>query len=163
MTIIPIVIGALSTVTKGLMKGLEDWEVGRVKTVQTTALLKSARILWRVLETCGDLLSLKLQWKIISQCWCEKLLKKNQNARRRKLTSTREYWNRTPSNKWRRNQIFKKKCTSGERGVSSWCNGYSDGLRNRSKRVRSPLRYYVHFRANTLGKGMNPLILPAMG
>ena len=23
--------------------------------------------------------------------------------------------------------------------------------------------YYVHFRANTLGKGMNPLILPAMG
>ena len=25
------------------------------------------------------------------------------------------------------------------------------------------LRYFVHFRANTLGKGMNPLILPAMG
>ena len=24
-------------------------------------------------------------------------------------------------------------------------------------------RYYVHFRANTLRKGMNPLILPAMG
>ena len=24
-------------------------------------------------------------------------------------------------------------------------------------------RYYVHFRANTLGKGMNPLVLPAMG
>ena len=24
-------------------------------------------------------------------------------------------------------------------------------------------RYYVHFRPNTLGKGMNPLILPAMG
>ena len=24
-------------------------------------------------------------------------------------------------------------------------------------------RYYVHFHANTLGKGMNPLILPAMG
>ena len=24
-------------------------------------------------------------------------------------------------------------------------------------------RYYVDFRANTLGKGMNPLILPAMG
>ena len=27
--------------------------------------------------------------------------------------------------------------------------------------LQSP--YYVHFRANTLGKGMNPLILPAMG
>ena len=25
------------------------------------------------------------------------------------------------------------------------------------------LRYYVHFRANTIGKGMNSLILPAMG
>ena len=24
-------------------------------------------------------------------------------------------------------------------------------------------RYYVHFRANTPGKDMNPLILPAMG
>ena len=24
-------------------------------------------------------------------------------------------------------------------------------------------RNYVHFRANTLGKGMNPLILPSMG
>ena len=24
-------------------------------------------------------------------------------------------------------------------------------------------RYYVHLRANTLGKGMNPLILPTMG
>ena len=24
------------------------------------------------------------------------------------------------------------------------------------------LRYYVHFRTNTLGKGMNPPILPAM-
>ena len=23
--------------------------------------------------------------------------------------------------------------------------------------------YYVHFRTNTLGKGMNPLVLPAMG
>ena len=24
-------------------------------------------------------------------------------------------------------------------------------------------RYYVHFQVNTLGKGMNPLIFPAMG
>ena len=24
-------------------------------------------------------------------------------------------------------------------------------------------RYYIHFQANTFGKGMNPLILPAMG
>ena len=52
VTIIPIVIGAFGTVTKGLLKGLEDLEVGdRVETIQTTALLKTARILRRVLET----------------------------------------------------------------------------------------------------------------
>ena len=62
VTIIPIVTGAFGTVTKGLLKGLEDLEVGdRVETIQTIALLKTARILRRVLETCGDLLSLKLQ------------------------------------------------------------------------------------------------------
>ena len=74
VTIIPIVIGAFGTVTKGLLKGQEDWEVGdRVETIQTTALLKTARILGRVLETWGDLLSLKIQWKTISLRWCEKL------------------------------------------------------------------------------------------
>ena len=52
-TIIPIVIGAFGTVTKGLLKGLEDLEVGgRVETIQTTALLRRARILRRVQETC---------------------------------------------------------------------------------------------------------------
>ena len=67
VTIIPIMIGAFGTVTKGLLKGLEDLEVvGRVETIQTTALLWTARILRRVLETWGDLLSLKLQWKTIS-------------------------------------------------------------------------------------------------
>ena len=35
---VPIVIGALGTVTKGLLKGLEDSEIGgRVETIQTTA------------------------------------------------------------------------------------------------------------------------------
>ena len=52
VTIIPIVIGAFATVTKGLLKGLEDLEVGgQVETIQTTALLRMARILKRVLET----------------------------------------------------------------------------------------------------------------
>ena len=52
MTIIPIVIGAFGTVTKGLLKGMEDLKVGgRVETLQTTALLRMARILRRVLET----------------------------------------------------------------------------------------------------------------
>ena len=52
VTMIPIVIGALGTVTKGLVKGLEDLEIrGRFETIQNTALLRSARILRRVLET----------------------------------------------------------------------------------------------------------------
>ena len=49
-TIKPIVIGAFGTVTKGFLKGLEDLEVGgQVETIQTTALLRTARILRRVL------------------------------------------------------------------------------------------------------------------
>ena len=67
VTIVRIVISALGTVTKGLLKSLEDLEVGgRVKTIQTTALLRTARILRRVLKTWGDLLSFKLQRKTIS-------------------------------------------------------------------------------------------------
>ena len=67
VTIVPIVIGALGTITKGLLKGLASLEVGgRVETIQTTALLRTARIMRRVPETWGDLLSLKLQWKTIS-------------------------------------------------------------------------------------------------
>ena len=68
VTIVPIVIGTFGTITKGLLKGLEDLEIGgRVVTIQMTALLKTARILRKVQETWGDLLSLKL-------ClWCQKL------------------------------------------------------------------------------------------
>ena len=52
MTIIPIVIGAFGTVTKGLLKVLKDLEVGgRVEIIQTIALLRTARILRIVLET----------------------------------------------------------------------------------------------------------------
>ena len=62
VTIVPIVIGAFDTITKGLLKGLEDLEVGgRVEIIQMTALLRTARILRRVLNTWGDLLSLNLQ------------------------------------------------------------------------------------------------------
>ena len=50
------------TVTKGLLKGLEDMEIGgRVETIQITALLRTARILRSVLEALGDLLSPSLQ------------------------------------------------------------------------------------------------------
>ena len=54
VTIIPIVIEALDTVTKGFVKGLVDLKIrGRAETFETTALLRWARILSRVLaETC---------------------------------------------------------------------------------------------------------------
>ena len=61
VTIVPIVIGALGTITKGLLKGLEDLENdGRVETMQKSALQRTVRILRRDLETWGDLLSIKL-------------------------------------------------------------------------------------------------------
>ena len=59
VTVIPIVVGALGMIPKGLLEGLEDLEIrGKVEIIQTTALLRLARILRRVLET-RDLLSLK--------------------------------------------------------------------------------------------------------
>ena len=65
VTIILMVIGAFGTVTKGLLKWLEDLEVGgRVETIQTTYYLE--RTEYWVLETWGDFLSLKLQWKTIN-------------------------------------------------------------------------------------------------
>ena len=58
-TVIPILIGALGTV----IKGLEDLEMrGLAEAIPTTPLLRSARILRRVLETWSDLLSLRVQW-----------------------------------------------------------------------------------------------------
>ena len=49
VTIVPIVLG---TVTKELIQGLEDMEkTGQAETIQTTALLRSARILRKVLDT----------------------------------------------------------------------------------------------------------------
>ena len=67
VTIVPIVIDVLGTVTKGLLKGLEDLEVGgRVETIQITPLLRTARMLRPFLEIWGDLPSLRLQRKIIS-------------------------------------------------------------------------------------------------
>ena len=52
VNVILIVVDALKMVSKGLEKRMEERGIrGRIKTIQTTALLKSARILRRVLET----------------------------------------------------------------------------------------------------------------
>ena len=50
VTVISVVIGALGTITEALIPGLEDLEIrGQVETIQTTSLLRSDRILRRVL------------------------------------------------------------------------------------------------------------------
>ena len=56
-----ILADAFSTVIKVLLKELEVMKInGQMETIQTSTLLRTARILRRVLETWGDLLSLKL-------------------------------------------------------------------------------------------------------
>ena len=62
VTEMPVVISALAAVTKKWAQRLEDLEIrGQVETIQNTVLLREARILWKALETCGELLSLRLQ------------------------------------------------------------------------------------------------------
>ena len=50
-----------------------------METIQTIALLRSARLLRRVLVPWGYLLSLKLHWKTINVSWWEKLSKSSYN------------------------------------------------------------------------------------
>ena len=63
----PIRAGVFGMIHQGLVKGLEELEIGGwADAIQNTALLRLARILKRVLQTWGDLQSLILQWKTIS-------------------------------------------------------------------------------------------------
>ena len=57
-----------------------------IKTIQTTTLLRSVRIVKRVQETWGDLLSPRLQWNITDECWCEELTENEDFARSKKLS-----------------------------------------------------------------------------
>ena len=64
--IIPIVIGALKTIPKSLVKGLKDLEIrGQVESIQTSALLRSARIprRWNPNTSSSDWTWNLLQWK----------------------------------------------------------------------------------------------------
>ena len=78
VTVIPIGVGALGMLPKGLERGVKHLEIrGRIETSKTTALLEMARVLRQVLETWGDEACCHsgLQWKMIGQCWCEKTCK----------------------------------------------------------------------------------------
>ena len=71
VTVIPLVVRALGTVSRSLGKKLEWLEIReKIETLQAT---KSTQIMRRMLKTWRDLLSLRLPWKITSLLWCEKL------------------------------------------------------------------------------------------
>ena len=57
-----VVIDELGKVSESLVRELKELKIGlRIGTIQTTKLLRSARILRRVLKTQDVLLSLRLQ------------------------------------------------------------------------------------------------------
>ena len=67
VTVMPIVIGALETVSKILERWWEELEIGKqLETIQTTVLLRLARMLRRVLEIWRDKLLLRLHWSTTS-------------------------------------------------------------------------------------------------
>ena len=52
VTVIPLVIGTFGEISKELVAELENYEIrGRVETIQTITMMRSDRILKRVLET----------------------------------------------------------------------------------------------------------------
>ena len=55
LTVIPVVLGTLRTIPKDLERKLKELEIGgRIGKIRITALLRSARILRKVLETGED-------------------------------------------------------------------------------------------------------------
>ena len=67
---ISIVICAFGTVTKGLIQGRKDLEIIRpVKTIHTTALLKSAGIQRRVIETNYGMDWLQKVYDMVPETW----------------------------------------------------------------------------------------------
>ena len=59
--VISIMVGTLGAIPKQFGEGIGNMEIrGQGETMQTTALGRSSRILRRILETLGDLHSLKL-------------------------------------------------------------------------------------------------------
>ena len=148
VAVILIIIGAFVTIPKGLVKGQEELKIGRwAETIQTTALLKSARMLRRVLESWGYLLSLWLQWKTISLCRWEKLAKNNNNNNRnriwhRKMRHVSGKWWRTTHNGRSRTTKSSSHQNARRKGnlqilgnIGSWYHQTSGNERKNQKRV----------------------------
>ena len=78
--VLPIAVGALGTVSKSMTKRFEELEIrGGIDTIQTTALLRSVRILRKVLETWKEYLSLRLEWKTTSKRRYDRVTRNNNN------------------------------------------------------------------------------------
>ena len=78
MTIIPIVIGAFGTVTKGLLKALEDLEIrGRAETIQTITL--NNVIVWMVSARPRTTRILRMSWRL-EETWCHSNSSKKSSA-----------------------------------------------------------------------------------
>ena len=98
VTFIPIITGDLGTVTKGLLvRGLEDLEIrGQVETIQTTTLLRLARILRRVLETCCHS---KFSERHSANADVKNFVGVNNNDKRKEKIAKREISTLTPQEK----------------------------------------------------------------
>ena len=74
LTVIQIVIGALGTITKVLIRGAGWVRYQRMSREHPKySILRLDKILRWVLETLKDLLSIRVLWKTISKLWWEKL------------------------------------------------------------------------------------------
>ena len=70
-------------------KRLGEQEINeRIETIQTTALLKTSGIPWRILEIRGYLLSSRLTWKSTRWRWCIKFAENNYKNNNNDNTTT---------------------------------------------------------------------------
>ena len=125
---------------KRIVKRLDILEIGQEETIQTKTLLRSARILRRVLEAWRNLQFLKLKWKTANAI-VKNFLKRKILLMIVIIAALSDKQRRCPR--------------------TVMVNAIDCGIVISEFVLQS--RYYVPFRATTLEKRMNSLILPAMG
>ena len=131
--IVLIVIGAFGTITKGLLKGLEELEVGgRVETIQTTALLRTARILRRVLETWGDSNS--------SEKPSANTDVKNSKGVKNNYNSNKPRWKIRPEGQLKK---LRQKANVPEKEITKWYAGMRRQKQNYNKVWPRNLKSYI--------------------
>ena len=156
MTVIPIVIAALGTVTKEFVQGLEDLETrGRVEDNLTIVLLRSARIPRRVLETWGHLLSHRLLWK-------PSINTGEKNSQKSKIIITIPAKSMMIIRMLAKSIIIVSTPTRTYRESPAGVMAKILDFGTKGSEFEPQLGYYVHFRTNTLWKAWIPLSLLQM-